>query len=71
MRAIRPELKELDIEFAVHEDAGPAINFALNAKVGDYIGITNPGGPDPLLAPRLSLLYGSRSQLITRFNGIN
>ena len=51
VRAIRPELKELDIEFAVHEDAGPAINFALNAKVGDYIGITNPGGPDPLLAP--------------------
>lgn len=70
MRAIRPELKELDIEFAVHEDAGPAINFALNAKVGDYIGITNPGGPDPI-GSRLSLLYGSRSQLITRFNGIN
>lgn len=51
VRAIRPELKEIDIEFAVHEEAGPAINFALNANIGDYIGITNPGGPDPLLAP--------------------
>lgn len=51
VRAIRPEQKELDIEFAIHDDAGPAIHFALNAKQGDYIGITNPGGPDPLLAP--------------------
>lgn len=51
VRAIRPEQKEIYIEFAVHEDAGPAINFAMNAKVGDYIGITNPGGPDPLIAP--------------------
>lgn len=51
VRAIRPAQKELDIEFAVHEDAGPAINFAMNAKIGDYIGVTNPGGPDPLLAP--------------------
>ena len=49
VRAIRPELKEIDIEFALHNDAGPAVDFAKNAKPGDYIGITNPGGPDPLL----------------------
>lgn len=51
VRAIRPELKEIDIEFALHDDAGPAVDFAKNAKPGDYIGITNPGGPDPLLPP--------------------
>lgn len=49
VRAVRPERKEIDIEFAMHDDAGPAVDFARNAKPGDYIGITNPGGPDPLL----------------------
>lgn len=32
VRAIRPELKEIDIEFAMHDDAGPAVDFARNAK---------------------------------------
>lgn len=51
IRSCRSAEKEVDIEFAMHEDAGPAINFAKFAKPGDYLGITNPGGPDPLLMP--------------------
>ncbi|MGV3070324.1 siderophore-interacting protein [Proteus mirabilis] len=35
VRARRPELKELDIALPVHEGAGPAINFALNATGGE------------------------------------
>lgn len=51
IRAIRPELKEVDIEFAMHDSVtGPAYLFARGAKQGYWMGITNPGGPDPLLS---------------------
>ncbi|EKT57451.1 siderophore-interacting protein [Providencia sneebia] len=50
VRAIRPEAREIDIEFAMHEGAeGPAYLFARDAAPGYWMGITNPGGPDPLL----------------------
>ena len=53
VRAIRPELTEIDIEFAMHDGAaGPAYLFARDAKPGNWLGITNPGGPDPLLPIR-------------------
>lgn len=53
VRAIRPELNEIDIEFAMHEGVtGPAYLFARDAKPGYWLGITNPGGPDPLLPIR-------------------
>ncbi|MGF6724373.1 NADPH-dependent ferric siderophore reductase [Paraburkholderia sp. GAS41] len=35
--------RELDIEFAMHE-AGPAANWAAQAKVGQYLGIGGPRG---------------------------
>lgn len=56
VRAIRTEQKEIDIEFALHHNGGPAVEFAYSAKIGDWIGITNPGGPDPLL-PKVSHYY--------------
>ncbi|MEQ4660510.1 siderophore-interacting protein [Providencia rettgeri] len=53
VRAIRPEVSEIDIEFAMHDGAtGPAYLFARDAKPGNWMGITNPGGPDPLLPAR-------------------
>ncbi|MBJ2063838.1 siderophore-interacting protein [Serratia odorifera] len=49
VRAVRPESQEIDIEFALHDHQGPAVQFARAAKVGDKIGISNPGGPKPML----------------------
>ncbi|KAA9001302.1 siderophore-interacting protein [Affinibrenneria salicis] len=50
VRAFRPAQRELDIEFAIHDgDGGPALSFARRAQPGDWIGISNPGGPDPML----------------------
>ena len=37
---------ELDIHFVLHDDAGPASNWAARAEPGDFIGIVGPGGPD-------------------------
>ncbi|PWC12830.1 siderophore-interacting protein [Brenneria roseae subsp. americana] len=51
IRAVRQEEAELDIVFAMHDHAGPAVSFARQAKTGDYIGITSPGGPHPMLPP--------------------
>ncbi|WP_116206051.1 siderophore-interacting protein [Amycolatopsis circi] len=41
IRATRPG--EIDIEFAVHGDGGPASRFAENARPGDEIGILDEG----------------------------
>lgn len=49
IRAVRPEQAEVDIEFAIHDHQGPAVDFARQAKAGDKIGISNPGGPKPML----------------------
>src|SRR5690606_35199058 len=51
VRAFRPNQKELDIEFTCHGTIGPASRFALSAQVGDAIGISYPGGPDPMIVP--------------------
>jgi NADPH-dependent ferric siderophore reductase len=64
VRAVRPDLCELDIEFAIHDHRGPAVDFARNAKVGDWLGITNPGGPETMLpAAAYSYLVGDPSSL--------
>ncbi|MBB4683105.1 siderophore-interacting protein [Amycolatopsis jiangsuensis] len=43
VRAFRPEAAELDVQFAVHEDGGPATRFALAAKAGDEVGLLDEG----------------------------
>lgn len=42
IRAVRPEKKELDIEFVLHGDTGPASRWASRAGPGDVISINAP-----------------------------
>ncbi len=51
IRAFRREALELDIDFALHGDGGPASRFANEVKPGDLLAISGPGGPDPMLQP--------------------
>ncbi|NAW87038.1 siderophore-interacting protein [Photobacterium halotolerans] len=51
VRELRRETGEMDIDFALHGDLGPASRFALNARPGDQLGISPPGGPYPMLKP--------------------
>ena len=41
----RDDSNELDLDFALHTEAGPATNFALHANVGDLVGIAGPSQP--------------------------
>jgi NADPH-dependent ferric siderophore reductase len=42
VRAIRPELRELDVDFVFHGDGGPAARWLLTAKAGDEVIIVGP-----------------------------
>lgn len=48
VRHHRPEARELDVDFVVHEGGGPACSWALAAKPGDLVGV---GGPGPVKKP--------------------
>lgn len=39
---IRPERGEIDVDFAIHQPAGPACRWALEARVGDELVIIGP-----------------------------
>jgi len=41
----RTNSNELDVDFALHQDSGPATQFATNAKPGSKLGIAGPGQP--------------------------
>ncbi len=43
VRAVRPELHELDVELALHDPAAPAAAWALAARPGDPVGIFDEG----------------------------
>jgi NADPH-dependent ferric siderophore reductase len=55
---------ELDVDFVLHGDNGPASRWALNAQPGSAIGVAGPGGPE-LFKPRADwfLLVGDPSSL--------
>ncbi|RBP47185.1 siderophore-interacting protein [Arenicella xantha] len=48
VRHHRPELRELDVDFVVHESEGPAASWAQTCQVGDVIQVGGPG-PKKLL----------------------
>lgn len=58
----------LDIDFVVHEDAGPGSAFALRAKTGDIVGLLGPGGGGIRFKADWYLLAGDETALpaITR-----
>lgn len=49
LRAVRPERRELDIDFVLHGDAGPATRWVRAATVGDEVAVVGPDarGEDP------------------------
>lgn len=51
VRAFRRNACEIDIDFALHADSGPATRFAQQAQEGDVLAISGPGGPHPMLQP--------------------
>lgn len=42
IRALRPEQAEVDVEFVLHGDNGPASRWAMNASPGDRLAMTAP-----------------------------
>lgn len=44
IRRIDPAGGTLDVDFVLHDDAGPGSDFALRARPGDVIGMGGPGG---------------------------
>lgn len=42
IRALRPEQAEVDVEFVLHGDNGPASRWAMNARPGDRLAMTAP-----------------------------
>lgn len=64
VRHFDAERSELSVDFVAHGDEGPASRWALAAQPGDLIGISGPGGPDPLLPPAdWSLIAGDMTAL--------
>lgn len=43
IRQFNDRTNEMAVDFAMHEPAGPATNWAINAKVGDEISFMGPG----------------------------
>jgi NADPH-dependent ferric siderophore reductase len=64
VRRFDPAAGELDVDFVLHDGAGPAATWAQRATVGDWVGVSDPGGrfsPDPDVD--VLLLVGDESAL--------
>lgn len=44
VRTVNCDAGLMDIDFVLHEDAGPGAVFAMQVKIGDQVGIMGPGG---------------------------
>ncbi|PIT55092.1 hypothetical protein BHC44_02690 [Snodgrassella alvi] len=47
----------ISIDFVKHGDSGPASAFAEQAQPGDILGISSPGGPNPMLKTAARYLF--------------
>lgn len=64
VRASRPQAGELDIDFVLHADAGPASGWAASATIGDEVALLGPHGLyDVPSATSWQLLVGDDSAL--------
>lgn len=64
VRAARPDLREIDVDFVVHGDAGPASSFALSAQPGDRVGLLDQGvGYNPRLPHDWTLVVADETGL--------
>ena len=63
VRRIDPEALELDIDFVLHHDAGPAGAWAEAATIGDRILVV---GPDAHVVSALTRVLPGRSGLVGR-----
>ena len=64
VRAIRAEREEIDVDFVLHEPAGPATAWARDCRPGDMIGALGPIGRPVSHAP-LRILAGDETALPT------
>ncbi|WP_411034026.1 DUF2218 domain-containing protein [Shinella sp. BYT-45] len=62
IRAVDPDAGWLDIDFVLHEDAGPGSAWAADARPGDTVGLVGPGGRSVPPAARY-LLAGDETAL--------
>ncbi len=46
-RAVRPHLREVDVDMVLHGDSGPASRFAMHARTGDEAGLLGPDARFP------------------------
>ncbi|PRZ05106.1 NADPH-dependent ferric siderophore reductase [Isoptericola sp. CG 20/1183] len=68
VRAARPDLGEIDVDFVIHADAegssGPAADFATTARTGDTVGLLDQGATyDPQHPHDWTLLVGDETAL--------
>lgn len=68
VRAARPDLGEIDVDFVIHTDAdgrsGPAADFATTARTGDTVGLLDQGASyDPQHDHDWTLLVGDETAL--------
>jgi NADPH-dependent ferric siderophore reductase len=64
LRQHDPVAQTIDVDFVLHEPAGPAARWAEGARPGMKIGLAGPGGPTPMLkAADWYLLAGDLSAL--------
>jgi NADPH-dependent ferric siderophore reductase len=64
VRNLRPELGELDIDFVLHGDVGPASSWALRAEAGHWVGLLDQTAPyEPPAGTRWQLLVGDETAL--------
>lgn len=64
IRALRSERGEIDVDFVLHGDGGPASRWAQGAKSGDEVAFLGPHGLDEVpAASRWRLLVGDETAL--------